>query len=316
MTRRATGKGAVVYVMDTGIWPDHSELEDGKVIGGINPRNIRCEGQDASLHPCWTADSVGSIFLYTHGTAVASVIAGRNTGVAPDAKIVSVLAQDGTVSLFVESLRAMIAHAWDPTTPSFQTAIVNISGGVPSFDRGNVQVRAFEELMRRMIGGVDRDGNPDPNGKRFFFVGIAGNDLPDDRSSQCNADDTVKIIPSVLGREIDGLITVGGLTRDNQEWSGACRGDKVEILAPAHEILVASITGRDHYRSARPANGNSGTSYAGPYISGLAACLLEENPSLTPAQLEARLKANASGRVGIYATERPARRRAAGPGNW
>ena len=49
----------------------------------------------------------------------------------------------------------------------FRTAIVNFSGGVVLADEhGVAKSPLFEELMRKMIGGVDRDGNADPRGKR------------------------------------------------------------------------------------------------------------------------------------------------------
>ena len=57
------------------------------------------------------------------------------------------------------------------------------------------------------------------------------------------------------------------------------------MLAPAQAIFSATITGPDHYRGRRP-NLRSGTSFAAPIISGIAARLLADRPDLTPQQLE------------------------------
>jgi hypothetical protein len=72
----------------------------------------------------------------------------------------------------------------------------------------------------------------------------------------------------------------------------------VEVAAPAADIFVASILGPDTYRY-KPEFYSSGTSWATPYVAGIAARLLEIDPTLTPAQLEARLKASPSRVDGI-----------------
>jgi subtilisin family serine protease len=102
LTRAATGKGAVVYVFDSGIRADHDEFmrpEGTNVIAGIDPardlglsRGYPCPNTHEPLKPCAITTPLGALFVYTHGTAVASIIAGRTTGMAPDAKLVSVLA--------------------------------------------------------------------------------------------------------------------------------------------------------------------------------------------------------------------------------
>ena len=61
------------------------------------------------------------------------------------------------------------------------------------------------------------------------------------------------------------------------------------MLAPAEEVFVASISAKNRYRYI-PNDVISGTSYATPYVSGMAARLLELDPTLTPAQLEERLE--------------------------
>jgi len=130
-----------------------------------------------------------------------------------------------------------------------------------------------------MINGVDALGRPDPSGKRFLFV-VAGNNV----DNGCGRSGIVDRFPATLGKEIDGLITVGGMTSENSWWPGACHGG-LEILAPSQGIFSASITATDHYRGMKP-NLRSGTSFAAPIISGIAARLLSENPYLTPPELE------------------------------
>jgi subtilisin family serine protease len=195
----------------------------------------------------------------------------------------------------MDALDAVVGHAWHPSTPPFTTAIVNlsiaISAGVPQ--PGDPTVAMLEGKIRQLIGGVDAQGRPDPAGKRFLFVVAAAN-FATDRSTQCDAGGFVKQTPAILGTTIDGLVTVGGSTRDNEWWPGSCDGPAVEVAAPAENILVAATTGADHFRGPAPAGYGSGTSYATPYVSGIAARLLELHPNATPAELEARLKASPS----------------------
>jgi len=138
-----------------------------------------------------------------------------------------------------------------------------------------------------MIAGVDAQGRPDPYGKRFLFV-VAGNNV----DNGCGRSGVVDRFPATLGRNTEGLITVGGMTQENSWWPGACRGG-VEILAPSHAVFSASITANDHYRGTRP-NFRSGTSFGAPIISGIAARMLSENPELTPQELESMILATPS----------------------
>lgn len=288
--RRTSGRGVVVYVLDSGVRRDHAEFArptgptviDGIEIGGWEQyTSSRCA--NPALDPCPASAGLG--VTLSHGTAVASIIGGARSGLAPDVRLVSVRVALGEEN-WLRALEAVIEHAYAPTTPHFRTAIINISGGLSAGGK------ALSSLIARMTVGVNEAGEADRDGKRFLFVAAAGNAAAD----QCSAAGDVTIAPALYGREIPGLITVGGLSRSNRAWAGSCGGAAVEMLAPAESIFAASIAGIDHYLHA-PDWVSSGTSYAAPYVAGMAARLLEEHPDLTPAELEVRLAASPS-RVG------------------
>ena len=299
------GAGSVIYVMDTGIMATHSEFagrNGSRVLAGFDTSaaveigHAQCISKNKALAPCW--DDFGQLAAASHGTSVASIAAGRNVGVAPEAMVVSVRVMNerglATTKTYLDGLDAIIRHAWAPTSPTFRTGIVNISGWVlerltstSSDAQPAVPYTAVEKKMRDMIAGVDAAGRPDPNGKRFLFV-VAANNL----DGGCGQSGLVDRFPALLGRSIDGMITVGGMTQNNTAWSGTCRGG-VEVLAPAQSIFSASITATDHYRGRRP-NLRSGTSFAAPVISGIAARLLSDRPDITPQMIEAWITATPS----------------------
>jgi len=293
-TRRSKGEGVVVYVMDTGVFADHDEFEGddhhSRVIAGYDAATSvllgasTCTSNNKATAPCFANfDELGAS---SHGTGVASLIAGRNVGVAPEAKIVSIRVMNehglATTRTYLEGLNDIIHHAWTSNASPFNTSVVNISGWVldhitATTDDDVVPYATVEQKMRDMIAGVDANGNRDPNGKRFLFV-VASNNT----DGGCGPSGIIDRFPATIGKNIEGMITVGGMTEDNESWMGSCRGG-VEVLAPAQQIFSATITARDHYRTRSQRNG---TSFAAPIISGIAALLISDHPDLSPEQLE------------------------------
>ena len=305
--RGTGGRGSVIYVMDTGIRADHIEFEgaDGasRVIAGIDVSALvgvgasSCASSSKSLFPCYS--SAQELSSSSHGTSVASIIAGRNVGVAPEASIVSVRIMNErgltTTAAYIQALDAIVRHAWSEDAPPFRTAVINISGW--TLERlgfasppgvSTVRYSTVERKIREMVAGVGRDGRIDrAAGKRFLFV-VAANNV----DGGCGDDGIVDRFPAILGPDVEGVLTVGGMTAANTFWSGTCRG-AVEVLAPAQGIFSATITARDHYRGRRP-NHRSGTSFATPIVAGIAARLLADRPDLTPEQLEYWIRATPS----------------------
>jgi serine protease len=295
--RRNRGAGSVVYVMDTGVLSTHNEFggpHGSRVIAGydatgsLNIGNSACVSSNKATAPCYS--DFDELTAASHGTSVASLVAGRNIGVAPDALVVSIRVMNerglATTRTYLDGLDAIIRNAWSPSTPYFHTAVVNISGWVlerlttASADTTPVvPFSAIEKKMVDMVAGVDADGIRNPLGKRFLFV-VAGNNI----DGGCGRSGVVDRFPAILGREIGGIVTVGGMSRDNSWWSGACRGG-LEVLAPAQQVFSATITAEDQYRGRKP-NMRSGTSFAAPIIAGIAARILSERPELSPQELE------------------------------
>ncbi len=295
--RHNSGAGTFVYVMDTGILARHVEFAiptGSRVTAGFDTSASvtvgasACRSANKATEPCYS--DLDELPTASHGTAVASILGGRNIGVAPGTSIVSIRVMNerglATTRTYLEGLNAIIRHAWDPSTPPFQTAVVNISGwvlerlsSISADPAPAVRYAEVEQKIGDMVDGVDAAGHPDPHGKRFVFV-VAANNV----DGGCGTGGLVDRFPAVLGKKIDGVITVGGMTINNRWWFGSCRGG-IEVLAPAQGIFSATITAPDHYRGRKP-NIRSGTSFAAPVISGIAARMLAERPDLTPQQIE------------------------------
>jgi subtilisin family serine protease len=267
---------ALVFVLDVGIEKNHDEFSDGNVIGGIDAVALAegktsCPNGEDALHACISVPKDAG--TQSHGTGVASLIGGRHVGVAPGVSIVSVRATSDLASTWLRAFDEVIDYTWRPTTPKVRTAVINMSSQLPQLAKADAVTYAqLERKIRDMVGGVDRDGRADPNGKRFLFVIAAGN-IADvthpGEISQCGP---------------------GNTTKENRFWPGSCRGAALELLAPAEKILVAANTGFTDYRGTDV----SGTSWSAPIVAGVAARLLTRFPDLTPAEVEAQLEATTS----------------------
>ncbi len=272
-----TGQGVDVAVIDSGVVPVDGLSAPGKVV----------LGPDLS----WESQNPATAYLdtYGHGTHVAGLIAGRDaaatapysdpahfTGIAPDARIVSVKVADAhgvaDVSQVIAAIDWVAQHR---DTAPLHIRVLNLAFGTDSTQpwRYDPLAYAAEAAWRLGIVVVVSGGNGgetaaslsdpayDPN---LLAVGAA-----DTRGSLGVSDDTVA------------------------NFSSTGRSRHPDLVAPGVHVVSLRDPGSfvDQSFGATGAVGDrffrgSGTSQAAAVVSGAAALLLSQRPRLTPDQVK------------------------------
>jgi hypothetical protein len=267
-----TGNGIVVAVIDTGvdynhpdldsnIWQNPGEIADNRIDDDRNGFIDDIRGWDFVYNDNYPID----LDIYGHGTHIAGLIAAeRNdfgiTGVAYNAKIMPVRVIDSFRDAYTDNVAAGIRYAADNGAN-----VINLS-------LGNEFYPSQEE----------NDAIEYANNKGSVVVIAAGNS----GFSQ----------PNYPARSADrwgiavGSIDINGRMADTSNGAGSTPLDYV--VAPGVDIY--STTPYDTYDIL------TGTSMATPHVAGVAALVLNTNPTLTPGQVEYILTTTAN-RNGVTA---------------
>ncbi|MCS7477565.1 type VII secretion-associated serine protease mycosin [Umezawaea endophytica] len=281
--RFATGKGVQIAIIDTGVQP-HQRLEGRVEAGG-----------DYVV----TADR-GLVDCDGHGTEVAGVAAASRdqetgfVGAAPDATILSIRqtsafyeattpAPDGrTVPGAVTTLAQSIVHAVE-----LGADVINVSltscGPPRTPGRGERSVQAAIDWA--------------VNTKDVVVVAAAGNIGPDCTTQNDNLDDEdVKVVASPPWYR-DDVLSVASVDRQGRPSKFTVWGPWVSIAAPGEEITTVDARGEGLTDKSIADDGKEGaiqgTSFAAPYVAGIAALVREQHPELTARQVVQRLTSTA-----------------------
>ncbi len=241
-----SGKDVVVAVLDTGVDVMHPDLQN-KVLCFRDYVN----GKET----CY--DDNG------HGTHIAGIIcgmgancAGKYSGIAPGAKIISLKVLDkngnGTTENVLKALEFVKKNA-----KTYHVRILNFSiGYLPG--AGN---REQEQLIHMLEELWDLG---------IVVITAAGNNGP--------GENTVTV-PGISRK----LITVGSMDDQKTRYSGkgptGCCIVKPEVLAPGTEIVS---TKNDHSGYLA----KTGTSMSAPIVCGAVALLMEKKPQITPEEIK------------------------------
>lgn len=301
-----TGAGIGVAVIDSGINDNHPDLWDS-----THTTSRVLYHQDFTGTPTKNSNG-GNYDLYGHGTHVAGIIAGngylsggRYAGVAPEANLVDLRALDaygaGNDSTVIAAIQQAIA-----LKNTYNIRIINLSlgRGIPVSYTQDPLCQAVEAAWKNGIAVVVAAGNYgrlSVNGSNGYgTITAPGND---------------PYVITVGATKSNGSSSASAETKASYSSKGPTTYDHVvkpDIMAPGNDVVSLAAPGATLEASypndiVTGSDGNadyftlSGTSMATPVVAGAAALMLEEQNTLTPDQVKARLMKTAY-KMGMFST--------------
>jgi len=287
------GTGVGVAIIDSGV-ADHGDLHDA------NGASRVVYSQSFVAGDATTPDKFG------HGTHVAGLIGGTGSnsgvgngyqakyaGVAPNVNIISLRVLDqngsGTDSQVIAAIQQAIA-----LQSTYNIRVINMSLGRPVFESYTLDpvCQAVESAWQAGIvvvvaaGNRGRDNSLHTHG--FATIGAPGNDpavitvgATRTMGTATRVDDAIASYSSKGPTLVDHLVKPDLVAPGNRMVSLRVAGSTLDRNYSQYE--VAPLVGTPKYFRL------SGTSMATPLVSGAVALMLQQNPSLTPDQVKARL---------------------------
>jgi membrane-anchored mycosin MYCP len=294
LRRFATGTGQVVAVIDTGVTP-HPRLA-----GRLRDGGDYLQGQSALL------DCDG------HGTLVAGIIAASDdrgtgfTGIAPRAQILSIRQSSAVlrVRYLDEQLHREIEEPATGTTTSLALAVmravalgatvINISEAA-CFPASSDEAGGGADLQAAVHFAADSD---------VVVVAAAGNT---GEQGGCRPANTPGRPPDTVASPAwfdEDVLTVGAIGADGEPAAFTLGGPWVDVAAPGTGIVsLRPVPGSGGLTSVtatpRGLEPIQGTSFAAPYVAGLAALVRQRFPRLSARQVMARIERTALPNAGL-----------------
>ncbi|KAF5101844.1 hypothetical protein D0Z00_000706 [Geotrichum galactomycetum] len=237
------GSNTTIYIVDSGIRDDHIEFGNRIRHGPNYVDNSNTDAQG-------------------HGTAIAGIAAGFNTGTAKYANIVSLKVMDSQKSVAISStIQAIEWIIEDHKKNPGQRSIINYSATGSISEARNVAIK------EAVSAGI-------------LFVTAAGNSNAD----ACNYG------PAQLGNE-EGVISVAAISANNNIADFSNFGSCVSVFAPGVDIFTSSFDSSSSYQTI------SGTSMSSPFVAGLASYFWSINPGYNVSQIKDLIINNNNGQV-------------------
>ncbi len=283
-------RAVLVGVLDSGIDPNHPDLKAN--IDTTDSVNCTDAGRPDLSPTGWNPTTSA------HGTHVAGTIAAaRNgigiVGVAPNVRLASVkvVNDDG----FIYPEYAVCGFVWAGLK---HMDVTNNSYYVDPFEfycDDQPDQHAAKEAVRRAVAWSTSQGVV-----HAAAAGNSGVDLANKTTDDGSPDDSTPVQRTLnsgcedIPTELDGVVTVSALSRVGAGYENTLsyfsnRGlGKIDVGAPGRSILSTVPGGYAKY---------SGTSMASPHVAGVLALMKSAHPTWSPAQMVARLRAEADDHV-------------------
>jgi serine protease AprX len=296
------GTGVGVAVIDSGI-AVHPDLNDASGVSRVVYSQSFVAGDPA------TSDEYG------HGTHVAGLIGGtgigsgnghgyaaKYAGIAPNVNFINLRVLDqngsGTDSQVIAAIEQAIA-----LQSTYNIRVINMSLGRPIFESYTLDPvdQAVEAAWKAGIVVVVAAGNGGRSAVAggFATIGVPANDpavitvgATMTELTPTRVDDQIASYSSKGPTVLDHIVKPDLVAPGNRLVSLRVAGSTLDTLYPQYEIAPSSGTAL-YYEL-------SGTSMATPVVSGTVALMLQQNSSLTPDQVKARLMKTAWKGVGQY----------------
>jgi serine protease AprX len=303
-----TGTGVGVAVIDSGVYA-HDDL---KAANGTHSRVVFSEsfvtGLDASDQ-------------YGHGTHVAGIVGSNGAdstgpgftrtlkGVAPNVNLINLRVLDANGAGTDAGVIAAIDEAINLQS-TYNIRVINLSLGRPVWESYTLDplCQAAEAAWQAGIvvvtaaGNYGRDNSMDEHG--YGTIVAPGNDpyvitvgAMNDMGTATRTDDQIASYSSKGPTAIDHIVKPDLVAPGN---------GTVSLMSPNSTLAVSNnLVPNSYYQTGGTGHSStylrlSGTSMATPVVSGAAALLLQQNPSLTPDQVKARLMKTAQKVLTLY----------------
>ncbi|MET9328511.1 type VII secretion-associated serine protease mycosin [Tsukamurella sp. NPDC003166] len=279
--RFTRGEGQKVAVIDTGVTP-HPRL--GEVIAGGD----------------YVSSGDGRDDCDAHGTAVAGIIAARPApgdafaGVAPAASIIAIRQASAA---FEAQQRGVNSHG-NVTTMAY--AVVRaIDLGATVINISEVACgRSAAELGDDALGRAVRFAAE----RNVVVVASAGNVGSGGPCAEQNTNPAAPATIASPARFAEQVLAVGATEPDGRPAAFSLAGPWVTVAAPGTDVTTLEPRGAGLANAQVTREGTgplAGTSFAAPYVAGVAALVRSRFPQLTAAQVRTRILATARRSAGM-----------------
>ena len=296
-----TGKNVVVAVLDSGTNEKHHDIKNNLWEG---LKDIDGDGVDDIING-WNFIANNSVITddYGHGTHCAGIVcgdgtSGQITGVAPDAKLMTVKIVGRTGSGTVNQMLSGVQFAVENGAN-----IISMSLGFKHYQVSTAQKEAIRSTFDNVLAAgvivcaaAGNDGNTygAPNNVDYPAACPSPWNNPD-QTLTGGLSSVVCVGAYDLGESSRGPSTWEGTSYNDYAYnSGASMGlIRPDISAPGYLVYSLNSSLVNKY------NQKSGTSQATPCVAGVMALMLEKNSALTPAQITEIIETTASNKPAV-----------------
>lgn len=276
------GRGVGVAVIDIGIDGTHPDLPH-HTLSPANPLLLA----NYKVESIFQLDAADTDLTSGHGTHVTGILAGRGildptqAGVAPGARIYGFAVGEASTTLWTTQALDWVLQNHDRVSPPIRV-VSNSWQTSSSYDPNALTSRIVRDLVSEGVVVVFAAGNSG--------TGSAGQATT---SGECR-NPTEGVVCVAASDDLDLGTRDGTIAGYSSRGQAGAPSTWPDVSAPGSRIRSASpLFGAVTGTSLNRYTVMDGTSMAAPHVSGVVALMLQANPDLTPARIEALLERTA-----------------------